>query len=83
MKIIGFNIKDDRLLEITCKCKWYKSYLEEIDKLTYFLKAKDLNCKYLGWNFDKNENIVFTFVLRDFDRDIKPYMIRGVSDVED
>lgn len=73
MKIISFDIKNDNKLEITCKCKWYKSYLEEIDKLTYYLKAKDLNYKYLGWNFDENRNIIFTFLLRDFDKDVKPY----------
>ena len=40
MKLIGIDIKDDCLLKITCKCAWYKSYLEEIEKLTYYLKAK-------------------------------------------
>jgi len=77
VKIVGINIKDDYLLEIICKCSWYKSYLEEIDKLTYYLKAKDLHYKYLGWSFDKNKNIVFTFRLLDADKDIKPYLLKG------
>ena len=79
MKIISFDIKDNNKLEITCKCKWYKSYLKEIDKLAYNLKAKDLNYKYLGWDFDENRNIIFTFILRDFDKDIKPYLKKEVK----
>ena len=74
MKIIKFEIVDDCLLQITCKCKWYKSYLEETKKLTDGLSSKDLHYKYLGWSFDINNNIVFTFRLLDADKDIKPYI---------
>ncbi len=81
MKIIGIDIKDDCLLKITCKCPWYKSYLKEIDKLTCYLKAKDLHYKYFGWSFDENDNIVFKFRLLDADKDIKPY-IKFKSEVE-
>lgn len=74
MKLIDISIENDNILKITCKRKWYESYLEEINKITYFLKAKNLGDKYYGWSFDKNKNIVFTFILRDFDKDIKPYI---------
>lgn len=74
MKLIGLHIEDDNILRITCKKKWYEGYLEEIDKITYYLKAKDLSYKYLGWQFDENNNIVFTFILHDYEKDIKPYL---------
>ena len=74
MKVIKLEIEDDCLLKITCKCPWYKSYLEEIEKITSELKAKDLHYKYLKWHFDIKGNIVFTFRLLDADKDIKPYI---------
>lgn len=76
MKLIDLRIVNDNTLKITCKKKWYKSYLEETYKFTRYLKAKNLNFKYLGWGFDENKNIVFTFILRDFEKDIKPYLRR-------
>lgn len=74
MKIIKFKIIDDCLLQITCKCSWYKSYLQEIEKITEDLKSKDLHYKYLEWRFDIKGNIVFTFRLLDMDKDVKPYI---------
>lgn len=79
MKLIDLSIENDNILKITCKRKWYKSYLEEINKITYFLRAKNLRDKYCGWSFDKNKNIVFTFILRDFDKDIKPYIEKKIN----
>lgn len=76
MKLLKIEIKDDSLLEITCKRPIFKSYLDEVDKLTCYLKAKDLHYKYYGWSFDINKNIVFTFKLLDLDKDIKPYLER-------
>ena len=74
MKLLKFEIVDDCLLEITCKrpC-FFKSYLEEIDKVVENMSAKDLGYKYLKWHFDIKGNIVFTFRLLDADKDIKPY----------
>lgn len=75
MKLIKFEIKDDCFLEITCKRpSIFKSYLEEIDKMENNLKSKDLGYKYLGSSIDINGNIVFTFRLLDFEKDIKPYI---------
>lgn len=75
MKLLKLEIKDDCLLKITCKRpNIFKSYLEEIDKITSELKTKDLHYKYLGWHFDIKQNIVFTFRLLDADKDIKPYV---------
>ena len=75
MKLLKLEINDDCLLEITCKRpNIFKSYLEEIDKITSELKTKYLHYKYLGWHFDIKQNIVFTFRLLDADKDIKPYI---------
>lgn len=75
MKLIKFEIKNDCLLEITCKKpSIFKSYLEEIGKIEDNLKSKDLGYKYLGSSIDINGNIVFTFRLLDFEKDIKPYI---------
>ena len=74
MKLLKFEIVDDCLLEITCKRpSFFKSYLEEIDKILENMSAKDLGYKYLEWHFDIKGNIVFTFRLLDADKDIKPY----------
>lgn len=75
MKIIKFEIEEECLLKITCKRpSIFKSYLEEIEKITSDLRAKYLSYKYFGWSFDKDNNIVFTFRLLDGDKDIKPYI---------
>ena len=74
MKLLKFEIVDDCLLEITCKRpSFFKSYLEEIDKVVENMSAKNLGHKYFGWSFDINNNIVFIFRLLDADKDIKPY----------
>lgn len=75
MKLIKFEIKNDCLLEITCKKpNIFKSYLEEINKIVENLKSRDLGYKYLGWSFNCEKNIVFTFRLLDAEKDIKPYL---------
>ena len=75
MKLLKFEIKDDSILEITCKRPaWYKSYLEEVEKVIEDMRAKDLGYKYYGWHFDIDKNIVFTFKLFDYDKDVKPYL---------
>lgn len=75
MKLIKFEIVDDCLLKITCKRpSFFKSYLEEINKVVENMSAKNLGYKYLGWSFDIKRNIVFTFRLLDADKDIKPYL---------
>lgn len=75
MKLLKFEIVDDYLLKITCKRpNFFKSYLEEIDKVVENMSAKDLGYKYLNWCFDIKGNIVFTFRLLDADKDIKPYL---------
>ena len=75
MKLLKFEIVDDYLLEITCKRPiFFKSYLEEINKVVENMRAKDLGYKYLKWRFDIKGNIVFTFRLLDVDKDIKPYL---------
>lgn len=78
MKLIKFEIRNDKILEITCKPSKFKSYPKEIKKLKTNLHAKKLHEKCYGWGFDENKNIVFCFRLLDSDSDVKPYL-RGIN----
>ena len=40
----------------------------------YDYKFKDNNEKYIGCGISKNGEIILTFVLRDYESDIKPYI---------
>lgn len=73
MKLIKFEIEDDRLLNITCKRTRF-NYLEEIRELEENMKSKDLDHKYFGCGRDIDGNIVFTFRLLNIEKDIKPYI---------
>ena len=74
MKLIKFEIEDDCLLKITCKRpNIFKSYLEEIEKISGDMRANKLGYKYYGWSFDVDGNIVFIFRLLNLEKDIKPY----------
>ena len=74
MKLIKIEIKDDTLIEITCKPSRFKNYKREVDEITRNLNSKDLCLKYFGNSFDVNGNIVFTFRTINFDKDTKPYI---------
>lgn len=74
MKLIKIEIKDDTLIEITCKPSKFKNYKRKVDEITRNLNAKDLWLKYYGRSFDVNGNIVFTFRTINFDKDTKPYI---------
>ena len=73
MKLIKFEIEDDRLLNITCKRTRF-NYLEEIRELEENMKSKDLEHKYFGCGRDIDGNIVFAFRLLNIEKDIKPYI---------
>ena len=73
MKLLKFEIIDDMILEITVKKPIFASYLDEINKLTEDLHARELGYKYMGWYLDIKKNIVFKFRLLDWEHDVKPY----------
>lgn len=73
MKIIRFETENNNILKVVCKKGWNKNHFKTITTVTD-LKMRGLPDSYLGWSFDKDNNIIFRFVLRNYETDLKPYI---------
>lgn len=74
MKLLNMYIENDYILKLIFKKPRFNNYESTIGKVVNNLKARELEYKYLGWKIDTNKNIVFSFRLLDYGKDIKPYM---------
>lgn len=70
-KCKNFTI-NGKFINIVIKKPLFKKVKEIISYYDY--KFKDNNEKYLGCVISKNGEIILTFVLRDYESDIKPYI---------
>ena len=80
MKLLNMYIENDYILKLIFKKPRFNNYELTIGKVVDNLKARELEYKYLGWEIDTNMNIVFSFRLLDYGKDIKPYMNKEITE---
>ena len=80
MKLLNMYIENDYILKLIFKKSRFNNYELTIGKVVDNLKARELEYKYLGWEFDANKNIVFSFRLLDYGKDIKPYINKEITE---
>lgn len=80
MKLLNMYIENDYILKLVFKKPRFNNYELTIGKVVDNLKARELEYKYLGWKIDTNKNIVFSFRLLDYGKDIKPYMNKEITE---
>jgi hypothetical protein len=79
-KVKFFEITDDKKIVLHIKKPLFKTMKET---LSYFHhKFNDGNESFLGSGIDANRDIILVFLLRNFERDIKPYIKYQRSDVK-
>lgn len=78
-KVKYFEVSDGKII-LHIKKPLFKITQELLSYFDY--KFNDNNESYLSSGLDIDGNIILTFVLRNFERDIKPY-INNLGDVDD
>ena len=79
-KVKYFEITDDKKIILHIKKPFFKSISQVLSYFDY--KFNDNFESYVSSGLDIKGNIILIFLLRSFERDIKPY-INNLGDVDD